>query len=62
VAELLGLFLSIPGYWGKDSQRVRWGPIAVCLVGLEALHALSCPIAASLLDQCEIGPQPQPLL
>ncbi|TKY51665.1 hypothetical protein E2542_SST23184 [Spatholobus suberectus] len=37
---------------------VRWGPIAVCLVGLEALHALSCPIGACLLDQCEIGPQP----
>ena len=45
----LACFYQFPPYWGMDSQVVRWGPIAVCLVGLEALHALSCPIGASLL-------------
>ncbi|KAK7306962.1 hypothetical protein VNO77_39616 [Canavalia gladiata] len=42
-----------------DSQVVMWGPIGVCLVSLEALHTLSCPIAASLLDQRVLGPHPE---
>ncbi|KAJ6987966.1 hypothetical protein NC653_021032 [Populus alba x Populus x berolinensis] len=29
-----------------------------CLVGLATLHALSCPIVGSLLDQSELGPHP----
>jgi len=36
-------------------QMVRWGPFDVCLVVLEALHALSYPIGASLLRPTWVG-------
>jgi len=42
-----------------DSKVVRWGPIGICLVGLEALHTLSCLIAGSFLDQGVLGPHPE---
>ncbi|KAB1221130.1 hypothetical protein CJ030_MR3G024375 [Morella rubra] len=44
-----------------DSQ-VGLGPIWHCLVSLGALHALSCPIVGSLLDQREPRPRPPPYI
>jgi len=42
-----------------NSKVVRWGPIGICLVGLEALHTLSCLIAGPFLDQGVLGPHPE---
>jgi len=46
---------------GYGFQSGEVGSIGVCLVGLEALHTLSCPIAASFLDQRVLGPHLRPL-
>ncbi|KAE9615410.1 hypothetical protein Lalb_Chr04g0254931 [Lupinus albus] len=61
MAQLLILFDQYPslGYASIHSIVVKWGPISICLVLLEALHTLSCPIAGSLLDQCVFGPHPE---
>lgn len=61
--ELVFVFdlLIFPWCWGKGflPAQVEGGAhLGHCLVGLGALHALSCPIVGSLLDQREPGPHP----